>query len=98
MNTFVVGEKSFVGDYNIEKLFKNNFDEKDLVKIILKIINPEKEFKIEFEKFLIHDVQKRIPSVEKAKKVLGFEATTKLDQMLDEVIPWIREAITQDLI
>jgi hypothetical protein len=23
--------------------------------------------------------------------VLGFEATTTLDQMLDEVIPWIRE-------
>ena len=33
------------------------------------------------------------PSVEKAKKVLGFEATTTLDQMLDEVIPWIDQAI-----
>jgi len=25
--------------------------------------------------------------------VLGFEATTTLDEMLDEVIPWIREEI-----
>ena len=35
----------------------------------------------------------RVPDTEKAKKVLGFEATTTLDQMLDEVIPWIEAAI-----
>ena len=40
-----------------------------------------------------HDVQKRIPSVEKAKQILGFEATTGLDEMLEEVIPWIRRGI-----
>jgi len=39
------------------------------------------------------DVQKRVPGVDKAKRVLGFEATTTLDEMLDEVIPWIRHAI-----
>ena len=33
------------------------------------------------------------PSTEKAKRVLGFEATTSLSAMLDEVIPWIRQAI-----
>ena len=36
-----------------------------------------------------HDVQMRVPSVEKAKQVLGFEATTTLDQMLDVVVPWV---------
>ena len=40
-----------------------------------------------------HDVQMRIPDVTKARDVLGFEATTTLDEMLDEVIPWIREEI-----
>ena len=39
-----------------------------------------------------HDVQKRVPDVRKAKRVLGFEATTSLAQMLDEVIPWIARA------
>jgi nucleoside-diphosphate-sugar epimerase len=39
------------------------------------------------------DVQKRVPSVEKAKRVLGYEATTSLSEMLDEVIPWIDQAI-----
>ena len=37
-----------------------------------------------------HDVQLRVPDVRKAREVLGFQATTTLDQMLDEVIPWIR--------
>jgi UDP-glucose 4-epimerase len=40
-----------------------------------------------------HDVQKRIPSVDKARDVLGVEATTSLSEMLDEVIPWIEQAI-----
>jgi nucleoside-diphosphate-sugar epimerase len=40
-----------------------------------------------------HDVQLRVPDVTKAKRVLGFEATTPLDTMLDEVIPWIREQL-----
>jgi len=37
-----------------------------------------------------HDVQRRVPDVRKAREVLGYEATTTLDEMLDEVIPWIR--------
>ena len=40
-----------------------------------------------------HDVQRRVPATEKARDVLGFEATTTLDAMLDEVIPWITEAV-----
>ena len=40
-----------------------------------------------------YDVQRRVPATAKAKRVLGFEATTTLDQMLDEVIPWITRAV-----
>ncbi len=40
-----------------------------------------------------YDVQKRVPDVTKAREVLGFEATTSLDDMLDEVIPWVRQAV-----
>ena len=46
----------------------------------------------------LYDVQKRVPSTEKAAKVLGFEATTTLDQMLDEVIPWIEQALQDNRI
>ncbi len=37
-----------------------------------------------------HDVQLRVPDTRKAHRVLGFEAGTTLDEMLDEVVPWIR--------
>src|SRR5438094_1430794 len=40
-----------------------------------------------------HDVQMRVPDVAKAREVLGFEATTPIEEVLDEVIPWIREEI-----
>ena len=40
-----------------------------------------------------YDVQRRVPSTDKAKRILGFEAATSLDEMLDEVIPWIGAAI-----
>ena len=45
-----------------------------------------------------HDVQRRVPAVEKARKVLGFEATTSLEQMLDEVVPWIEQALASGAI
>ncbi|MGH9104830.1 MAG: NAD-dependent epimerase/dehydratase family protein [Acidimicrobiales bacterium] len=45
-----------------------------------------------------HDVARRVPSVEKAKRLLGFEATTTLDEMLDQVIPWVRDALREGII
>jgi UDP-glucose 4-epimerase len=40
-----------------------------------------------------YDVQHRVPNVSKAKRVLGFESTTTLSTMLDEVIPWIQREL-----
>jgi UDP-glucose 4-epimerase len=40
-----------------------------------------------------HDVQMRVPDVRKARELLGFQATTSLEDMLDEVIAWIRDEI-----
>src|SRR5450631_2778980 len=45
-----------------------------------------------------HDVKRRVPDVDKARRVLGFEATTSLDNMLDEVIPWIERAVADGLL
>lgn len=70
----------------------------DLAKLIWSKINPEEDFQVTFDNPYQHDVQKRIPSTEKAKKILGFEAKTTLDEMLDEVIPWLRQAINENLI
>jgi nucleoside-diphosphate-sugar epimerase len=45
-----------------------------------------------------HDVARRVPATEKAARVLGFEATTSLEDMLDEVIPWITRAVADGTI
>jgi nucleoside-diphosphate-sugar epimerase len=45
-----------------------------------------------------HDVARRVPAVDKARTVLGFEATTTLAEMLDIEIPWVVDAIAQGLI
>lgn len=58
-----------------------------------KIKGPDAPFQFVSDEPFEHDVQKRVPDVSKAKRVLGYEATTSLDQMLDEVIPWIHEQL-----
>jgi UDP-glucose 4-epimerase len=45
-----------------------------------------------------HDVQRRVPSTDKAKKILGFEATTSLEKILEDVIPWIEQAVAEGTI
>jgi nucleoside-diphosphate-sugar epimerase len=55
-----------------------------------KIHGPAREFRYVSDPPFEHDVQMRVPDVRKARQLLGFEATTTLDEMLDEVIPWIR--------
>ena len=65
----------------------------ELAQLIWKKIKPEKEFKYIAEKSYKYDVNKRIPNVNKAKKILGFEAKTTLSNALDEIIPWIEEQI-----
>ncbi|MCL7458379.1 NAD(P)-dependent oxidoreductase [Micromonospora echinofusca] len=42
-----------------------------------------------------YDVQKRVPDVTKSREVLGFTASTSLDEMLDEVIPWVTRAVKE---
>jgi nucleoside-diphosphate-sugar epimerase len=42
-----------------------------------------------------HDVQRRVPSTDKAREILGFEATTSLSDVLDQVIPWVQNAIVE---
>ncbi len=65
----------------------------ELAQLIWKKINGEKAFHYVSDAPFVYDVQKRVPSVEKAKRVLGFEAKTSLDNALDEIIPWIKQQI-----
>jgi UDP-glucose 4-epimerase len=65
----------------------------ELAERIWRRLRPDVPFRYVSDPAFEHDVQRRVPSTEKAKRLLSFEATTTLDQMLDEVIPWVRTAI-----
>ena len=60
-----------------------------------KIKGPDVPFRYVSDEPFEHDVAKRVPDVSKAREVLGFEATTTLDEMLDEVIPWVTQAVRE---
>ena len=58
-----------------------------------KVKGPDVPFRPVHDETFEYDVQRCVPDAEKAKKILGFEATTSLNTMLDEVVPWIEAAI-----
>ena len=67
---------------------------RDLAEVIWrKIKGPDVPLRLVHDDPFEYDVQRRVPATDKAKRVLGFEASTSLDTMLDEVIPWIGQAI-----
>ncbi len=55
-----------------------------------KVHGPGRPLRLHHDRPYEYDVQRRIPDITKARDLLGFTATTTLDTMLDEVIPWIR--------
>ena len=66
---------------------------KELAQVIWRKIRGDAPLRFVHDQPFEHDVARRVPATDKAKRVLGFEATTSLDAMLDEVIPWIRNGI-----
>src|ERR1051326_8721129 len=58
-----------------------------------KVHGPDRPLRLVNDPPYEHDVQMRVPDVRKAREMLGFEATTPLEDVLDEVIPWIQEEI-----
>ncbi len=65
----------------------------ELAEVIWRKIRPGVPFRFVSDEPFEYDVQKRVPDVSKAKKVLGVSCDTSLETMLDEVIPWIRNQI-----
>jgi UDP-glucose 4-epimerase len=70
----------------------------ELAEVIWRKIKGDVPFRYISDAPFEHDVARRVPATEKAKNVLGFEATTSLDEMLDEVIPWIARAVEEGTI
>jgi nucleoside-diphosphate-sugar epimerase len=66
----------------------------DLAELIWGKVRGDAPFRYLCDRPYPYDVQRRSPSVEKARRVLGFEATTSLFQALDEIIPWVEAQIS----
>jgi nucleoside-diphosphate-sugar epimerase len=64
-----------------------------LARLIWEKVRPGAPFRYVSDPPYQYDVQKRVPSVEKAERVLGFRATTPLSEILDVVIPWVRQQV-----
>jgi nucleoside-diphosphate-sugar epimerase len=80
-------------DFNISTAESTTVQE--LARVIWrKIYGDDRPLRLVHDPPFEHDVQMRVPDVSKAKRVLGFEATTSLDEMLDEVIPWLKAEVT----
>jgi len=87
----IESEKAINEDFNLSTPISTTVLE--LAKLIWKKINGDKPFRYVSDPPFKYDVQKRIPSVEKAKRILGFETNTSLSDALDEIIPWIKKQI-----
>jgi UDP-glucose 4-epimerase len=66
---------------------------RELAGLIWRKVNGASPPRLAHDEPFEHDVQRRIPCTEKARRLLGFEAATTVAEMLDEVIPWIAGAI-----
>ena len=87
----IESEKAVNEDFNLSTPVSTTVLE--LAKAIWNKVNGDKPFRYISDTPFVYDVQKRIPAVEKAKNLLGFEAKSDLNVMLDEVIPWIKEQV-----
>lgn len=85
-------EEAVNNDFNISTPVSTSVLE--LAEMIWNKIHQEKiPFQYISDQPFKYDVQKRVPDVTKAERLLGFKTETSLDAILDEVIPWIREQI-----
>ena len=68
---------------------------RELAELIWRKCGRDSELRLAHDDPFQHDVQKRVPDVSKAERLLGFTADTSLDETLDEVIPWIKDAVAR---
>lgn len=67
----------------------------EVAQLIWEKVNGDQPMRIVEDAPFQYDVQRRVPSTEKAERLLGFKAETPLTEVLDEIIPWIREAMSR---
>jgi nucleoside-diphosphate-sugar epimerase len=85
----IESEKAINEDFNIST--PQGTSVLELAKVVWNIINPNKEFKYISNDPFEYDVQKRIPNINKAKEILGFESEILLEESVKEVIEYLKK-------
>jgi len=80
-------------DFNIST--KTETSVLQLAKNIWERLNIDKDFNYVCDEPFLYDVRYRIPAVHKAYDMLQFSANTRLDTVLDEVVPWVIKMIKE---
>jgi UDP-glucose 4-epimerase len=75
-------------DFNISSSHETTVLE--LARMIFDLCDTGRQFDWVSAPSFTYDVQRRIPSTEKAKAILGFEAEVQLEDGLQEVVGWLR--------
>jgi nucleoside-diphosphate-sugar epimerase len=91
IRTCIEHPKALNEDFNISTAKSTSVLE--LAETIWKYLKPGVPFRYTSDEAFKYDVQMRVPDVSKAKNLLGYEANTGLDTILDEVIPWIKKQV-----
>ncbi|HRH55163.1 MAG TPA: NAD(P)-dependent oxidoreductase [Chitinophagales bacterium] len=82
-------DKAINEDFNISTPVATSVLE--LAKLVWEKLSPDKPFNFVSDQAYEYDVQKRIPDVSKAEKLLGFKSEISLDESIDEVIGYMKD-------
>lgn len=66
-----------------------------LARKIWDLLDADKPFKVKFMKGFKFDIKRRVPSVEKVKRIIDWEPKIKFENGLKEVIVWLRDQKSQ---
>jgi nucleoside-diphosphate-sugar epimerase len=84
----VESDKSVNEDFNISN--ERQLTVYELLKLIWNRINPDKLLSVKHDEPFKHDVKFRLPDVSKAEHILKFKAETDIEDVIDDIIEWMR--------
>jgi UDP-glucose 4-epimerase len=85
----IESQRAINEDFNISS--SRSITVLELSEIIWKLIHGNKPMIFEFCESMKYDVQVRSPDTRKAKEILGFECEFKLEEVLIEIIDWVKK-------
>lgn len=80
-------------DFNIGT--ENETPMLDLAQKIWEVMEEGRPFKVKFVKGFKYDIRRRVPSTQKAMKLIGFKPEVKFEDGLKEVVNWLKEQQSQ---